>query len=119
MNKQLLLISIIEAVYIYYMFNYFKTTFSIHHPLEYLMENSAYLKHPIYTGEFENKICDFGKNASILIGCWLIVRNFIDYDKIKEINNILINIILIGTFMNMNALLYYLPIFILEKYYLF
>ena len=54
-----IIINIIEAIYIYYMFNIFKTNYSIHHPMEYfiLKHLPDYYYHPISTGKYESKIC--------------------------------------------------------------
>ena len=41
----LLLISFIEAIYVIYMLNYFKTKYSIAHPFTYF--NNKYLFHPL------------------------------------------------------------------------
>ena len=45
MNNKLLLVSIIEALYVIYMLNFFKTKYSLAHPLSNF--NNEYLKHPI------------------------------------------------------------------------
>ena len=92
----LLFISIIESVYIFYMFNIFKTRFSIHHPFEYLISNT-YIKHPIYTGKYENKICTFGHHVSILIIIWFILRNYITHSYKNKINTFIIHIILFSS----------------------
>ena len=45
--KQKLIISIIEGVYIYYMFNVFETSIDINNPFEYIFTgNTKFLKHP-------------------------------------------------------------------------
>jgi len=110
-----LLISIIEAIYILYMFCYFQTTFSIHHPLEYYLTGT--FEHPISTGEYESKICPFGNKAIVLLAIWLILREFIDIEDKKRLNTIIMNITLALSLMNMNALLYFLPIYFYEIIY--
>ena len=44
------LISIVEGIYVLYMFNYFKTSVSFHHPFEKMLTSdiSLYLKHPTH-----------------------------------------------------------------------
>ena len=43
----------------------FKTVYSIHHPFEYMIVKNDLWKHPINTGQYENKICKGGTYASI------------------------------------------------------
>ena len=84
MNK---LISLIEIIYIYFMYNIFKTSYSIHHPFEILLNRISlpnFLKHPIYSNIYESKICPFGKFASILLIIWLIIR--IKFNKMNYFN---------------------------------
>ena len=110
-----MVIPIIEAYYIYYMYNIFKTTKSFHHPYELLIGEklSNFIKHPISTGIYENKICDFGKFSSFLISIWFLTRHFIA--KSNEINKIFLKIIfIISLLMNLNAFIYLIPIFITE-----
>ena len=64
-------ISIIEAIYTVYMYIFFKTTYSIHSPLEYYVIKSDLWNHPIYTGKYQNKICKLGSYASIVIVFYL------------------------------------------------
>ena len=117
--------TIIEAIYIYYMYNLFKTKFSFHHPLEKIINKqpiSDYFKHPIYSGIYENKICPFGKLISKLLVIWIFVRIFLlkkySYTKITKINNIIFGLVLIGSLLlNINSFIYFIPIFIYELYY--
>ena len=94
MNK---LISLIEIIYIYFMYNIFKTSYSIHHPFEILLNRISlpnFLKHPIYSNIYESKICPFGKFASILLIIWLIIRikfNKMNYKLSEKINKTIFN----------------------------
>ena len=107
-----LLLSILEAIYIIYMFNYFKTTCNIAHPLTYF-ENPI-LYHPIEnTNNPQNMICPLGNYGSFLIGIYLIARNFINIDT--KINNYILLCIFLMTLMNFNATLYFIPILIIES----
>jgi len=116
-----ILISILEAIYIIYMFNYFKTRYSLAHPFSYF--RSKYLNHPIgYTKEPRNTICIFGKQVSWILGGYLILKSIMFEKKVKFIsmkNLILLNktimlIVIITSFMNINALIYLMPIFVIE-----
>ena len=112
------LLKIIEIVYLIYMFYFFKTTFSIHHPLESSLTSfSDYLKHPINNGIYESKICQFGKDAMILLITYLIIRCFINFPKL--INIMIISITMIVSLLNMNAVLYLLPFVIVEIFFAF
>jgi len=106
------------------MYNLFKTTFSIHHPLEFLIRNqssiSDFFKHPIDTGIYESKICPFGNFASILIILWLWIRLlFNNTNLMLKLNKILFIIISITSFaMNINSFVYLIPIYLYEFFFL-
>ena len=114
----MILLQIIEAFYIYFMYNIFKTNISFNHPLEsILMEKSInnYFKHPINSDIYENKICPFGKLVSKLLVIWIIIRNFINIKINKKINKIIFILVFIGSIiMNLNAFIYLIPVFIFE-----
>lgn len=118
----MLIISTIQALYIFYMFNTFKTKYSFNHPFESLfVKNFNFLKHPYNSGNYENKICKLGNIYAYFLFLWLIFRNFIPIRfklYIKNINSIIFNLTFLASlFMNFNAFLYFLPIFIIEKKY--
>ena len=111
-----LILSIIESIYIIYMYNFFKTNKSIHHPLEMIMQKNinGFLKHPISTGIYENKICNFGKLISYLLA-FLIMSRYIYRNKIRITNIIILILVFILSFiLNMNSFVYLIPVFILE-----
>jgi hypothetical protein len=108
----------IKGLYIIYMFNYFKTTYSLHHPWEQLFTGniSNWLQHPIKSGQYENKICPFGNIAAFAIAIWFIVYYHLPQNS-KNITihkTLLIFILIISLVMNLNAFLYFLPLFIYE-----
>tara|TARA_Y100001958_G_C21009148_1_gene389946 strand:+ start:326 stop:673 length:348 start_codon:yes stop_codon:yes gene_type:complete len=108
-------ISLFEAFYILYMFLFFKTKYSIHHPLEiYVTGYHHSLLHPINTQNYESKICPFGKNIILLLFIFLIYRSYYIVPKIYS-KLVLFVTILLST-MNMNALVYLLPYYIIELY---
>lgn len=114
------IITIIESIYIYYMYNIFKTRISIHHPFEILIQNISvnnYLKHSISSNIYESKICKFGKDASLIIILWLWIRLLYDKDKIKFLNKIIfITIFIVSLLMNINSFVYLLPIYAYELF---
>lgn len=108
-----LIISVIEAGYIFYMFKYFKTTYSFNLlPLKFL-NNSLYLKHQEYNSKIPvSHICAFGHDMAWLISGYLILRNFIPC--FEKVNKWIIGLITLGCCLNLNALIYFLPIIIIE-----
>lgn len=117
-NINIILLTLIESIYVYYMYNIFKTKISFHHPLEILIQNrefSDYLSHPISSGIYESKICKLGNDVSLLIICWLWIRLLFKKDKIIKYNYILFILILIcSLLMNINSFIYFIPIYIYE-----
>jgi len=124
-DNKMLLVSIIEVLYLIYMFNFFKTTIEFHHPFEiFLTSFSDYLKHPIKTGIYENKICRFGNDVSYVIAVYIILRfilyktNSMKQSMLCMINKTLIYVAFaVSLLMNMNAVIYLIPLLLLEYYY--
>ena len=113
-------IDFIEAFYIFFMFNIFKTTITFHHPIEILIQDKTnflnFLKHPIYSSKYENKICMLGKIVSWFLVLWILNKKKLS-SKIntKRINYIIFSIFFIGTLlMNINSFIYMIPIFLYE-----
>ena len=103
--------SIIEAIYIVYMYIFFRTEYSIHNPLEKYLTNNELWRHPIYTGKYENKICKIGSYASIIISVLFVIRQFMcnanNNKKCKTVARwILTYWIIISLLTNFNAFLY-------------
>ena len=76
MNK-ILYITLIESIYIYFMYNLFKTKISFHNPIEIYIQNkniSHFLKHPVYNGSYESKICPFGHNIIWILIIYLVIK---------------------------------------------
>jgi hypothetical protein len=123
---KLLIITITEAIYMIYMYNYFKTTYTFHNPLEIILNNkvfSDFFKHPMYSSDYSSKICKFGNHIGYVLGFWVILRYTLtkyykdsDY-KIKIINKLIFGLVLLGSIiLNFNSFIYYLPIFIYELF---
>lgn len=123
-----LYISVIEVLYILYILRYFKTNVSFHYGniqnyfinlSQYLGINKNYFKHPIYySQEPINHICPFGHQMAIVIAIFLIMRVYLlGINKYsKKINYIVLLLIFIGSFMNLNAVIYLIPFFVMELY---
>jgi hypothetical protein len=112
----LLEISIIQAFYIIFMFNYFKTKINFAHPLSNF--SSDYFYHPIdISNKPRSMICKFGKDISWILAALFILRGLRKINK-KYFNVILIALF-IGSLINFNALIYLLPIFFMEAWLIF
>ena len=109
--------ALIESGYIVYMFNWFKTTIHIRHPLEvYWIDQSwDYFKHPIEDDEYTNKICDFGKSTSYILFVLILVRYRYRFKHEILISKFICFIVLlVSLLLNMNAFVYLIPCFIYE-----
>ena len=114
MNK-LLLLSIIQAVYVVYMLNYFKTKYSLAHPL--LNFNSDYLKHPIGKSDVPiSNICNFGHHGAWFISLFVLLRPFLLCRNIRNISILVLIIVMTFSLLNFNAVVYLLPYFFIEIY---
>ena len=121
-----LLITIIECIYVIYILCFFKTKYSIIHPINYFnnLQNPLFKHSTIQIStEPESKICLFGHYMSYILAIYFIIRYFmfkkyiipnISTKKLIYINKIIIFIVLFVSLMNINATLYLIPIFILE-----
>lgn len=110
-------ISIIESIYLLYMFNYFKTNYYISHIFDTTTSKISFIKHDL-SNEYKTKICKLGNIIGYISPLWFIGRHYIDDIKYaKKLNSMLITILFIGCLLtNMNAFIYSLPIFIIEYY---
>ena len=119
----LLIISIIESIYLYYMFHIFETRFTINSPwekfqLNYLNETLSerlfsYLKHPTDQSAVpESKICPFGKKIIYLLIFFLLVRTC--NLNLSKLSPFILSISFFLSFANLNTTLYLTPYFILE-----
>jgi hypothetical protein len=120
MNK---IITVIEMGYIVYMWNYFKTKYSIHNLWETPLMNQIpnFFKHTINTGNYESKICPLGNVAAFALALWVFFRDIIVKNslRLKKINIFIFSLVLVLSFaMNLNAFIYFIPVFIYEFYFL-
>jgi hypothetical protein len=121
-----IIINVLEFIYILYMFVFFQTYYSIHHPLEYIINNhtaSEFIKHPIFSGIYESKICPLGKTLAKLSFIFFTFRiiYYLYYNITDSIVSFyIINVVLImSLMMNLNAFIYLIPIFMVEYYLLY
>lgn len=108
-------INIIESIYIYYMFNLFKTKYYIHHPIEIFIQQInpyEFIKHPVSLDTYDSKICPFGNLVGILIPIFIFISSY--YRLINIRNIVWIIIFIFSLILNFNAFVYLIPVFILE-----
>ena len=120
------MIAIVEAVYIVFMWNFFKTTITFHNiweaPLMNLKKMPKFFFHEVNTNNnYSNKICPWGNYASYFIALWIVILNFFINKKsqknFKTINTIVfIGIGVLSFLMNLNAFIYILPIILYELF---
>ena len=105
---KLLYISIIESIYLTYMFLFLQTSVDFN-----FMESptTSFFKHAV-GNEKTCRICPFGQYAIFLLIAILLGRNAISMSKFFVIVSIGIAVFL--SLMNMNALIYLLPVIIVE-----
>ena len=112
-------ISLLEGLYVMYMFICFKTVFSLEinrsGNILRQIRDMEYLFHPVERSEVPiSQICYIGKVGSVFIFLYLILREFVSLPKYT--NMIVFLIIFVLTLINYNALLYMMPVFMLELY---
>lgn len=114
-----LYLSFLSAIYIIYMFNYFKTDIYLSHPFDVYTRNVSFLNH----SKKGNHICRLGNMIGYLLAFWFIVGYFlsscVSREKgikiLQKINILILNIVLIGSLLtNMNAFAYFLPLYIIQ-----
>ena len=112
----ILVISTLEASYIIYMLNYFKTKYNFAHPLTYMSNN--YFHHPVDKfNKPQGMICKFGKDISWPIALYYLLRGVIEEKfkkKMNKITPIITSLIFLGSLVNFNSTIYLMPIFIIE-----
>ena len=101
--------------------NYFKTKYSIAHPLTYF--ESDFLHHPVISEEVSDPmsmICPFGHRASWYLAGYILVRyilnscNLVNKKSMQKINRYVFTLVLLVSLLNFNAVLYLLPVFLYE-----
>ena len=110
--------SILEAIYVIYILNYFKTKYSLAHPLSYF--DSSYFAHPIGVSETPiSNICTFGHQGSWVLAAFILLRICFIKSKYTKYFSIFVLIIVASlSLLNLNAVVYLIPYFIFESYLL-
>lgn len=114
-------LSVIHAIYIIYVLNYFKTRYNFAHPITYF--NNKLLYHPIGMSDIpSSKVCKLGNILSWFLALFILVRAVL-YVKMPGLRKLLKQISLVGlilavalSMLNFNVVLYLIPHFIIEIY---
>ena len=127
----LFLISIITGSYIFYMLRYFKTKKSfnygnIHLHIQNFFNIKKILEHPLSNSMVKiNHVCELGHFVAILLFLFLVLRFPItkyiqdvyklnSYKYLYRISLIILILMFIGSFLNLNVVIYLIPYFIIE-----
>lgn len=110
-NKNLL-ISVLESIYLIYMFYFFETSFDFN---IFASSENWLFKHLI-GNEKGLRICPFGRIVIIPFVIILILRNFSFIPISKYFINILLVLSFIMSLMNLNAVAYFIPVWIVELF---
>ena len=106
MNK--LFISIFECFYLIYMFHFFKTRTDLN---IFVSPKNWLLKHNT-DNDYSLRICPFGQIAVFVLIFVILGRHFINIPK--NIIKLIFGLSVILSLVNFNALVYLLPIWIIE-----
>lgn len=115
---ELKIITLVESVYLFYMYFLFKTNISFSSAIfdRDIQNSGSFFIHD--TNTYENKICGFGKIMAIIAIILAFLRiNYIKSDSIIYKTIIFDSICLSLAFlMNLNAFVYVIPIILCEIY---
>ena len=109
------LISFLEAIYVIYILNFFKTKYSLAHPLTYF--DNEILYHPIgKSNKPISNICRLGNIGAYFIAFYIILRVLFNkkYKIFESTNIIVVFIVFVMSLLNFNAVVYLLPYFCIE-----
>ena len=120
--SMIILFALIHSLYIIYVLNYFKTKYSIAHPITYFSNDLLY--HPIGTSDIPtSKVCKLGNFLSWFLAGFILIRGILIYYKklnlpLKNISLVILILAVMLSMMNLNVVLYLLPHFIIEIAYI-
>ena len=109
-NNNKLRISVFESIYLIYMFHYFKTSVDFN----ILTSPQNWIFKHLIGNEKGLRICPFGRIVIIPFVIILILRNFSFISISKYFINMLLVLSFILSWMNMNAVVYLIPIWFVE-----
>ena len=104
-------ISILESLYLIFMFLFFKTTVDFN----VLRSPDGWWYSHLIGDEYGVRICPFGRVAIFALIFILIARHYIKIPQ--DFINISLVVAFVLSLMNMNALIYLLPVLLIEYFY--
>lgn len=118
-------VTLVLSVYLVWMFRHFRTTFTVHHPLEALMQQhvGTYFKHPYGNTAYGRKICPFGQHVILVLVGFLWVRVYLEATgsaseaTVRTLSGVALVGVALCSLMNMNAVLYLIPYFLYEGWW--
>jgi len=105
-------ISIIESLYLVFMFHFFKTSMDFN----ILSSPKGWLFEHLIGDEYGLRICPFGRIAIFALIFVLIARHYFEIPENFMIFALLVSFVL--SFMNLNAVVYLIPIWLVEMYFI-
>jgi hypothetical protein len=109
--KSILYISILEGIYLIYMFRFFKTTINFDIHKKYFA--NKYLNHSL-SNTYGLKICQFGQDFIVVLISILLFRIVYKIPQTYIYYSLYIALGL-SFLMNWNAFVYILPVYVMEK----
>jgi hypothetical protein len=108
-------VSILEALYVLYMTNFFKTHHRINHPIQSILRNTTQLEPVDRLVHSHSQLCPMGKFFGVFLSTWLLSRFIVSQPYRLRINLFLLfNYMVCSICVNWNVYVYLMPIFILE-----
>jgi len=121
MSNTLILFTLFEIIYLYYMYFIFKTSYSFNSAIfnDQINNLGSFFIHD--TNIYQNKICIFGKYMAILAIILAIIRLYYNNSKTLFKYNLIFDLLclFLASVMNLNALVYIIPIVLCEIYIMF
>ena len=112
------LLTLFDAIYIVYMLNYFKTKYSLAHPLTYFENKLLY--HPIGVSDKPvSNVCPLGNYLSFFLAMFVLIRYYLHgsrYQIKKNISLMILVITIVMSLLNFNVVLYLLPHYFIDYY---
>jgi len=117
----LTVLTLFESLYLFYMYFIFKTKYTFNYAMFDKQINSMGSLFVHDTGRFENKICLFGKFMAIIAIILAFIRLSSNDKPSLYFITLIFDIIclLLASIMNLNALVYIIPIILCEIYIIY
>ncbi len=130
------LISVLLGIYVVYMLKFFETKKSFHYGnivqhIQKFLNIKTILEHPLEDSPIDiNHVCPLGHFAAVILFVFLVIRfplanyllnnyNIKSFRYLYKISLIVLIIMFISSFMNLNVTVYLIPYFIIETLILY